>query len=344
MVEPLWITVPKAMKWFNWQESLPKVALKSLGIISGISKVGNSDKPAIITSSISEDYARVWLFFAQKHLGNKDWDFIIIDSSGSMEPSRLPGSNILQFVNLYHGQKVDVVLRKVIQSENIFLCDDDKYVVQDVSEELNLLNLQDVAVVSLSPRRWWKFKINNQEYLPMGSYALLFKKSFFLTNQLRFQSPKGVQSKFKVFPPDVKHQMGYDTADYANEKLLNLGYKVVTLSDSTKTIGFDGLSCPRILVNKFGKTYVKEALKEAKHYKEGSTNGYIIKGIYGLVKFEQLYQKLFGEKPRFSSNFLESEIMFLVENNPIISWPSKEKVFSYFEELEARYRRLNEYV
>ncbi|MGQ4648735.1 hypothetical protein [Lyngbya aestuarii] len=336
MTEPLWIAVPKSLKWFNWQYSMPRILLPSLKAVSGLIKAGSSTKPLIMTCSISEDYARLWLHFALKFLGQYNCDFLIIDSSGSMEHSKFDGCQLIPFINCYHGLKLDLIIKKNIISEVIFICDDDKYIVNtEVISYLKYLDNPQNAAVSLSPRSWWKFKIGEEEFLPMGSYALLFQKQCFLDNNLKFQSPKNQISQFKVFPPDVKVQPGYDTADYANEKLLLLGYKVITLSENNTVTGFDGLSAPTILLKKYGKEYVKQALLEAKHYRQGSTNGSVMKAMYGIVKTEKLYRKIFGNKPRFISGFSEEELLNIVEDNKNIDEQQKIAIKLYFEQLEA---------
>lgn len=340
MHQPLWIATVKAIRWFNYWYSLPKVGLASLKILAGFTKIGDPAKPIVMTCSISEDYARLWLYFAQKSLGHDAWEFLIVDSAGDMDMSMFKGCRVIRFLNLYHGQKVDILLRKLIQSERIFLCDDDKYIVKDVSPHLENLNAPETPVVSLSPRAWWKFKIGDQEFLPMGSYALMLRRSFFLEHHLRLQSPAGVRSDLKVFPLGVKHQLSYDTADYANEQLLLKGYKVVTIPEQNVILGFDGLSGRRIVLLKYGKEYLKQSLVQAKHYQEGSGFGGAIRSLYGIVKFEQLYQKVFQTLPRFLSGFSEDELYQIVDQNPNATPEQKDGVRAYFHKLDMTYRQL----
>ncbi len=330
----------KAIKWFNYWYSLRKVWLSSLKVLAGFTKIGDPERPIVMTYSISEDYARVWFYFAQKALGQNNWDFLIIDSSGEIEPSKFEGCYIIRFLNLYHGKKVDILLRKILQSEIIFLCDDDKYILTEVSEYFQYFQDPKTPVVSLSPRSWWKFKIGTQEFLPMGSYALMFKRSFFLEHQLRFQPPRNSKSTLKVFPPGTKHQLAHDTADYANEKLLLAGYNIITLPDNDSILGFSGLSTRRILLLKYGKEFLKQALSQAKHYREGSGNRGAIRSLYGIVKLEQLYQKIFKTPPRLLSGFSEDELYRIVENNPNITRQQKEDVISCFKHVESTYREL----
>ena len=344
ITRPLWEAIPRAIRWFNYCYSLPKVAYSSAGIMMGGQKIGCVEKPIAMTCSISEDYARLWLHFAQKALSPQQWDFLIVDSAGEMRPEKFPGCTVIRFVNLYHGQKVDLLFRHLVQSKFVFLCDDDKYILHDVMPFAPYLNEPRTPVVSLSPRSWWKFRIQGQEFLPMGSYALLLNRFEWLQQGLKLQSPAHLASQYKIFPPEVKQQPRYDTADYANEQLLLRGYHVVTLPDAKATLGFDGLSGPRILLIKYGKAYVKEALLQVNHYRQGSSNGSVMRAIYGIVKTECLYRKIFHEEPRFSSEFSEAELCDIVHNNPLLDAAQKTDMLLYFRQIEGICQTLDSFL
>ncbi len=314
-VAPLWLTIPRAIRWFNYRYSLPRVGISSCRIGLGARHVGAADRPLVLTSSISEDYARLWLFFARRALPADRWDFLIVDSAGDMEPAKLGGATVVRYLNVYHGRKIDTLLRRTVRAETVFLCDDDKYLTGDVTSFAADLEDARTPVVSLAPRAWWKFRIEGREYLPMGSYALLLKRSAWLDLDLRLESPRGLESPYRIFPPTAKPQTSYDTADYANEQLLLQGYRVVTRSDVAALTGFDGLSAPRVLLMHRGKAYVKKALLQAEHFRDGSINGAVMKAMYGMVKIERLYRAIFGEAPRLSTGFTERELLDVIECN-----------------------------
>ena len=288
-------TIPRAIRWFSYSYSLPKTWLSTCKVMLGFKKVGTSEKPLVVTSSISEDYARLWLFFAQQALDPRRWDFLTIDSAGDMDSRKFQGCTVVRFLNLYQGRKTDLLLRRLFRAEIVFLCDDDNYILQDVMPFAARLDGPQTPVVSLSPRSWWKFRINGEEFLPMGSYALVLRRSKWLRQGLRLQSPANLTSPYKVFMSGAKPQTGYDTADYANEQLLLGGYTVVTLPETRAILGFDGLRAPRILLLKYGKAYVKEVLLQAEHYRDGSTNGAVMKAKYAIVKLERLCRAIFRE-------------------------------------------------
>jgi hypothetical protein len=334
-IRPVWETKPKAIRWFNYSYSLPRVWLSSCKIMLGVKRIGTPERPLVITSSISEDYARLWLYFAQHALDPRQWDFLIIDSAGDMNSRKFPGCRVVRFLNLYHGRKIDILLRHLLRAEIVFLCDDDKYILQDVTPFVAHLADPRTPVVSLSPRSWWKFRIDREEFLPMGSYALVLKRSEWLGQGLRLQSPANLTSPYKVFMPSAKPQTRYDTADYANEQLLLRGFTVVTLPDTRAILGFDGLSAPRILLVKYGRTYVREALLQAEHYRDGSSNGSVMKAMYGIVKMEHLYRAIFHEEPRFSSGFSETELCEIVESNPHPDTEQKTEILAYFQQIDG---------
>lgn len=344
MVKPIWEVAPKAVRWFNWRYSLPKVALPSVPVLLGLKQIGRPDRPLALTCSISEDYARLWLYFARKALDARQWDFLVIDSAGEMDPAKFEGAQVVRFLNLYHGVKVDLLLRKMIAAELVFLCDDDMYLLKDLSKMLSYLDDPKTPIVSLFPRDWWKFEIGAQEFLPMGSFALLFKRSFLLRHHLRFQSPKGLNPQYKVTSLGVKPRTGYDTADYMNEQLLLMGYNVTILPDAEYVLGFKGLSDKRMLLMKSGKAYVKQALLEVDHYKEGSVNGANMRSIYGIVKFERLYRYIFQEEPRVVSGFSETEFREILVDNPKIDDAQRVQVQQHFDKLDGIYEKLINYL
>jgi hypothetical protein len=174
----------------------------------------------------------------------------------------------------------------------------------------------------------------------MGSDALILKRSEWLRQGLRFRSPVNLTSPYKVFMPDAKRKPGYDTGDYANEQLLLRGYTVVTVPDTRAIRGFVGMSAPRLLLMKYGKAYVTDALLQAEHYRDGSTNGTVMKAMYTLVRIEHLYRTIFQEEPRLSSGFSETELREIVESNTHLDTEQKANVLADFRRIDAVYQTL----
>jgi hypothetical protein len=313
-------------------------------VLSGCWTVRDPDRLVTLTCSISEDYARIWLRFARQALHPDKWHCLIVDSAGDMNAQKLAGASLVRFANLPHGRKCDLMIRHVIGSEGVFVCDDDKYILSEpTSHQAVRLGLQspEVAAISLSPRRWWRLRLDGREFLPMGSYAVILKRSVLAKHRLTLESPRGLHAACKVFANGAKEQWSYDTADYANERLLSLGYQVLTLENNPIVAGFDGLSLPRLLLRTYGKAYVKEALVAASDYRLGTINGAVMRGAYGIVKVERLYRQIFNECPEFVSGFSEDELREVLKMNPNIGEEPRKSMDQYFGALEATYASLS---
>ena len=331
MILPLYVSVPKALRRFKLL-SLPKTLLSTLTVFLGARK-SKSQRNTIFTFSISEDYARVWHHFAVKNLPEGEWNIVIVDCAGDMDKTRFAGAEVVTFANLAHGAKIDVFLKKYLRSEIVFLCDDDKYILSDLSAAVHELDDPHVAAVSLAPRDWYTLRINGQDFLPMGSYALLLKRELFLKHRLSF---KNVPQEFKnrVVAPGVKRPFGYDCGDYANEKLLELGYTIVTGRYRDCVLGFDGLSAPRIFLMRYGKQFALESLVAAAHFKKGSLNGVMARTLYGIVKFEELYRRMFQKDPTFVSGLTTADLRAVIRDPEVLaSYDETEQVYSRLEKL-----------
>jgi hypothetical protein len=342
-ITPLWDAVPEALRHFNYLESLPRTAGPLLRTLAGFERLPDREKPVALTFSVFEDFARVWHRFITKALGNK-WQVVIGDSSGQMGARKFPGAKVIRVPNfLYHGRKIDLFLRHVIGGQPVFLCDDDRYPLFDPSPYLEKLASKDVAAVSLCPRRWFQFEVGGVRHDPMGSFALLFKSEVFFKEKLTFQSPKGLESKHKVFAEGSKHQCSYNTADYANEQLLLRGYRIET-EHHPGIIGFDGSTAPRLLLRRRGQVWVKSALEAAEHYRRGSINGAVMNAMIGGVAFERLYRALFHEEPEVVSGFSSDELMAIVDANPRIDSAERTRLHGYRQQTEETTRRLAEHL
>src|SRR3989344_2197257 len=151
-IQPVFKVLPGAMRWFNLRHSLPKTLFPSILLLAGLRKP-SFDKPrTIFTFSVSEDLARLWHHFASKILQKDEWHLVISDWSGEMRRNLFPGADIVPFINFAHGTKIDIFAKRFIQSEVIFLCDDDRYLVKDISGAVDRFNNPQVGAVSLRPR------------------------------------------------------------------------------------------------------------------------------------------------------------------------------------------------
>ncbi len=328
---PLWKAAPRAFLHFNILKSFPKTVVQSLGLYLRQSLEKFSSKPLLLVFSISPDHLRLWYFLAKKRIRMEDWRLVIVDSAGTFDPKLFPDAEVYRFLNIYHGRKIDFFLRH-LSSEEIFICDDDKYLERAIDSELRLLKNLDVAAVSLCSRNSFSFVIGGVHHKPMGSYALLFKKSAIIENNLFFQSPRYAVSTYKEFPVGVKHQFGYDTADYANEKLLLAGFEI-PCADGAVT-GFDGLSTSFVFLSSYSKRDVTEMLLGARHYSGGSVNGAVMRSIYCRTQFEEVFKAVFNENPIFMSGYSGTEVRAIIQANLFLDPLQKKDILGYCDAMD----------
>ncbi len=318
MQDPLYTAAPKALRWFNMFQSLPKTLWSTLALRAGL-KQSKAKKPyTVFTFTTSERFARVWHHFMRAFLPADQWHIIIGDSSGDIRPELFPGAEVIKIYNFTHGKKIDLFLHHVITSPIVFLCDDDVYLSRTLTPALEELRQPNIPVVSLRPRTWYTLRINGATYQPMGSYALLMKRI-----DISFMPIKKPFSA-KIFPPGIKAQPFYDTADYANEQLLKNGYTIPIHDAEEFTMGFDGMTTPTILLRQRGIMYIRQALRAAEHFTQGSLNGAQVRGLYCLAAFEEMYATLFGDASPFEYSSRE-ELRNL--NRPELT--------SYFDHIDA---------
>lgn len=334
---PLWKAAPRAFLRFNLFSSVPRTAVSSALACVRNPLIGLPRRPTAFVCSISPDHARVWHFFARKAGLAEDWNVVFFDSAGTFDPARFPGARVVRFLNVYHGRKIDFFLRRS-PSDIVFICDDDKYPVRGIGAETALLDNPGVAAVSLCPRSSFSFRIGGTDYRPMGSYAFLLKKRVILENGLRLQSPRRAVSACKEFPAGTKQQLGYDTADYANEKLLLAGWSL-PFTEGAVT-GFDGLSASFVLLSAYPKERMTGMLRAARHYSGGSVNGAVLRSLYCRTQFETVFRSVFKEPPLFSGGYSAGELRAIVRGNKHLSKLQKKDVLGYCDSMDRMREKL----
>jgi hypothetical protein len=116
------------------------------------------------------------------------------------------------------------------------------------------------------------------------------------------------------------------------------------MGQGEQVLGFDGLTAPRILLMRYGVSYVKSALSEAMHFKEGSINGAVLKAMYGIVKAESLYKRIFGEHAGFLSGMAEDELRAIVGGNKNLDSDQRKTAYAYFDSLDVIVKKLDSHV
>ena len=338
----LWQTLLQSGRLFKLRYSLPRTTWQTLALLSGL-KAGKDDRLTAVTCSISQDFVRLWLYFAKSFLNKEKWRYIILDSSGDINPQTVPDAEVIRIYNMRHGAKIDIAILRIIRSKLVFLCDDDKYLITDPASAFNHFTDPTVAAVSLCRREWYRWKIKNEEHWPMGSYSLLFNRNIFLENNLTFKPfPNRIAHNRVFIDPDSKQTAVYDTGDHANEQLLLMGRRVITYPEGDFILGFHSLSSSKILLLMNKKEDIMSALLSARHYH--GLNGMTLFSLYSLTKFEQLFRKVFNEQPQFSSGLASGDLIAIINRNSIISSGEKEMVYRHFAAIDSVTRRLEEYI
>ncbi len=176
---------------------------------------------------------------------------IVGDCSGGLHNSSvINSSERFPFLNYPHGEKLDFFLKNVCSSRYVVVCDDD--IIWTSQEPLNYaLNKfnsnSNLAVVSLVPSNKKSFWLSEKVKTTMGSYCIIIDRYKWLSENMTFQ----------VVKPNGWRKIGYyfDTADYANLRLLELGYDINIAPKKLQKmlIRFTGLSLAGLRIqNSFG--------------------------------------------------------------------------------------------
>lgn len=335
-LKPLWKTFPIMVKIFDIKYSLRRTALPSSLLL--FKKINCFNKNVVVVCSISQDYAELWLNFARRFLNENDWYFIIVDGLGDINIKENNNVKVIKFLNIYHGKKLDFFLKRIINYKILFICDDDEYLIDNLDIPMKQLESDDVPVISLRHREHYQIKINGENHWPIGSYALLLKTNYIFKHKLGLQSKRNLVSVNRIFVEGNKENFGYDTADYANEELLLLGYKIITYKDGQFVLGFNGLSSSKILLMCSGKEYITQTLLETKHYL--GINGSLISSLYSRTKFEQLFCFIFQKKSSTLSSFTPEEVINIVKKNLNINENERQRILTHFLKIDDIFNSL----
>jgi len=272
------------------------------------------------------------------------WDILVVDGAGTLT-AEFHGCTVQRVLNVYHGRKLDFVLRRVA-ADFVLICDDDRYLISDIAafEEM-LIRGCGAPVVSLAPRSYWLLRgPDGMLHKPMRSYCLLLDRRRFLHLGLRFRSPR-VEAANRVPVGEAKHQPGYDTADFAHSRLLELGYTVPVAPDPAQhLVWFDGMSVASIVAQLGWTDSALDSLRIATHYKEGSVNGALLRSLYCRARFEQVYEVAFGTPPRHRLATTAEGIAGIVERNSALDDHERDRVLAYFAEVDARSARMKDVI
>lgn len=268
----------------------------------------------ILTFTICPPLAQLWLWFASRSINRHNTIFLVGDSTGTLRQGALGNRTFIRaHLNRPHGHKIDFFLQNYIVSDYVLLCDDDVLLIDSVGVNWAMncfLSNSHMAAVSLKPRTRFKWPIDGQDFLPMGTYCLLFRPEVFHMEGLSFRT------RHEPSPTSLSYKGEYDTGDYANVTLLRRKYEIAVLPKELQEdtyIAFNGMSYPIIALRR-AKGCINEIPQD--HHE------WIFRTLYTHQLLRQVYQ-LVGIRTEWSilTGFGEDQLLSRVlDYLPALRW------------------------
>lgn len=217
-------------------KSLIKCIISTLRIVNkNRNKKIFNNKIEFLTFSVIPGLTSFWISHISSLKNIKIASTTIGDCSGGLNIENNKKINVIPILNFEHGYKIDLFIKYICKSEFIVICDDDIFFVDEeplewAKEEFR--KKPNLVAVSLFPRPSSNKRVNNYIKLfkdhssklvilekLMGSYCLIIRKKIWVKENISFQIKK----------PKNWEKVGnyFDTADFANLKLIELGYEIV---------------------------------------------------------------------------------------------------------------------
>lgn len=227
----MWVSFPQYGGIISFIKCLVStIKLHFKGVIRNTSK----RKLEVLTFSVLPGLTKHWLdnINALSYFNNVP--ITVGDCSGGMNIKfDQTNTRCIPFLNLSHGKKLDIFINKVCESDLVLICDDDIFFIESSSVDYALQQFDKdpkLAVVSLFPRPDSKKRIKEYSQIYpnkkivsninnlIGSYCLIIRKKIWVEERLSFQQVK----------PENWREVGnfFDTCDFANYKLIELGYNI----------------------------------------------------------------------------------------------------------------------
>ncbi len=291
------VLLPRLFKKFSVLTAT-RTLLPTIGYYLNRKPLPKSDKPALFTMNILPPMMTVWYHCMQKHLGDRV-DTVIFDCSGRLDPDEFPNARVQKFLNFYAATKSDEFLRNIARERRIgWLCDDDIFFTDKSAVDLVERELADpmTASVSFRPRTWWHMDIHGQHHWPSASYCIAYNREILINREhLSMAVAPG-----NPHPSDMgKPPNRYDTADKANEILLQKGYRcmIVPKEEETRYItGWGGMSGAVMLLWHFKN--VEDTVKFFMDPPKEQWKGNVLYGTFAAMlaisTIQECYTKLKG--------------------------------------------------
>ncbi len=274
-------------------------------------------RTTVFTCSIYPDLTRVWYHYLCRAVDPAAVTTVIYDCGSRLRSEHFPGARIVRSRNHGHGRKIDHFLARA-DTPLVFLSDDDVFLLSAEAEPLAaeaLLAAPRTAALSFKPRGWWSWQLDGRCWPVMGSYALVVKPEVVRREGLSFRTRP-------TDDPQIRAGSGYyDTADYANRRLLELGYEVQVPTDDLRrrlvqsfaatSSGFVGFARRRLLgFGAYGSRRPRAAWAMAL-----AASLPLLERACGVAAALHLHRRLFREPPRFADFFSYDDLAGLAETH-----------------------------
>lgn len=291
--------VPYAFKKFSLLR-IPRTGIPTALHLLKRKPLPASDKPALFTMNIMPPMMTVWYHFVQKNLGDKV-DTVIFDCSGTLRKKDFPKARVQKYLNLYAATKSDEFLYHIAKNRKIgWICDDDMFVLSDKCLDVLQKEFNDphTASVSFRPRTWWHFDIDGKEYQPASSYSTAINREVYCEKEHLSLAPR--DGNTNAVSHIGKPISRYDTFDYANEQLIQKGYRCAIVPEAQRdnlVTGFSGVSNAVMLLWHF------RTAQQMMHYLEGpedkvwqgNTMFTALSGLRAVNIMQQLHEEITGK-------------------------------------------------
>jgi len=231
---------------------------------------------------------------------------------------------VYPYSNIEHGNKLDIFIKKLCNSDYIIICDDDVFWLNDqpLNYALTAFSANSkLAVVSLMPRssKVPQHLSSTIDSL-MGSYCLVIKQSIW--------QKEGLSFAIKPFPPGSDSGWYYDTSDDAHQVLIHRGYEVLIAPDDLRQnlITFEGISSWLLKIQKY-KGNIHRQIKDVHIKKEKAYSAIlvaeelskILKNKFHLKKTDIVNKQYLNSAKSICDNLISESRRFSIENHTLSS-------------------------
>ena len=185
-----------------------------------------------LTFSVVPGLTLFWQRINQESMNGHVDRVLIGDCSGGLEPEQFANGMaqmaVLPCLNRKHGEKLDLFLRRATAARLVLISDDDVFQLspKPIQWATREVGERGAAVASIRPRSHTSTLMAPFTNRPMGSACILIDRHKWLEHDLSLGARPADQEGAEWF---------YDTGDWANRKLVELGERIATIPQELET-------------------------------------------------------------------------------------------------------------